>query len=116
MMFSMRENNLALKIESLFLALVSARWSTEHAQLTNSETSMKQISKTGHGGKLSGIKTLKYDLQEQEDPLNADIGECLDHWYWLASFIRRRQPKRPDMDLIKLPFWLTSFGSRWIAQ
>jgi hypothetical protein len=62
------------------------------------------------------IKILKRHLEQQEDPMNADINECLDHWHSIAHFIRLRQRKLLDMDLVKLAFWLTSFGCTQLAQ
>jgi hypothetical protein len=62
------------------------------------------------------LKTLKRHLGQHEDPSNADVAECLDYWHSIASFIRVRQHKLLDMDLVKIAFWLTSFGCTWLAQ
>jgi hypothetical protein len=56
------------------------------------------------------LKTLKHHLTQQEDRLNVDIAECLDYWRLTAEFVRQRQRKLFDMDLVKVALWLTSLG------
>jgi hypothetical protein len=62
------------------------------------------------------LKKLKRHLEQQEDPPNADPAECLDYWHSIVSLIRVRQSKLLDTDLVKIGFWLTSFGYTWLTQ
>jgi hypothetical protein len=62
------------------------------------------------------LKTLKRHLTQPEDPLNVDMTECLDYWRRIAGLVRQRQRNLFDMDLVKVAFWLTSFGSTWVAR
>jgi hypothetical protein len=62
------------------------------------------------------LKTLKRHLTQQKDSLNVDITVCLPYWRMIAGDIRHRQGKLSDMDLVKVAFWLTSFGSTCLAR
>jgi hypothetical protein len=62
------------------------------------------------------LKKLKRHLEQQKHPPNADAAECLDYWLSIVSFIRVSQRKLFDMDLVKIAFWLTSFGCTLLAQ
>jgi hypothetical protein len=62
------------------------------------------------------LRLLKAHLTQQEDPEKVDIAECLDYWRAIADLIRLRQRKLLDMDLVKVAFWLTSFGCASLAD
>jgi hypothetical protein len=62
------------------------------------------------------LKTLKRHLKQEEDPLSPDIYECLNYWRLITNFIQLRKCKLLDMDLVKVAFWLTSFGCTWLAK
>jgi hypothetical protein len=64
----------------------------------------------------SALKMPKCHLTHQEDRLKIDITEYLDSWRPIADFVQQRQRNLLDTDLVKVAFWLTSFGCIGLAR
>jgi hypothetical protein len=61
------------------------------------------------------LKTLKRHFNEQAAIAEAECPELLEGWHSLRHYLRFRQYKLLDRDLVKAAFSLTSFGCTWLA-
>jgi hypothetical protein len=62
------------------------------------------------------LKTLKQYFKEQAVATQYESPELSYSWSWLTDRLHFRQRKLLDRDLMKVAFWLTSFGCTWLAD